>query len=462
MPFLEVDIHLRQDEGSEPQRLLHMEYSLPDGVTSVEAVEQYVHRQGFDLMRHLLAALLEAQEGLWAQRRQHRDATCRVTNEGHRRLRLKTIVGEVELRRHRQYCHTHQEWFLPFNQAQGLDMGNVYLTQGLRELATRAVLTMPYEPATTWVDGFTRSRHLLCPKEVQRLVIAQGQDVRRREKERAQQLQQAEIRQIQNRIRRQAPPPARTGVFYLAVDGIMVRRQPGSQQWLTGYAGVLFTPAKERVRKGRFRLTEKRYVSTFAGVAEFGQLLQGAARHLQWDRYAEIRWLIDGAWELVALAQNHSPGDGRMVIRLDWFHLAKKVKQRLATAYPDRTQRRVPLRMINKLLWHGQGRVAWGLVQALRPDPHSGAPGVEALEKLSLYLERNLPYLGDYAAEQQAGYMISSAQGEKACDVLIAKRQKKEQGMHWGTPGADAVAALRSLFFNGEWEAYWEPLIAAL
>ena len=462
MSFLDVDIHLRQDEGSAPQRLLHVEYPLPDGVTSVEAVEQYIHRQGFDLMRQLLGALLEAQEEFWAQRRQHRDATCRVTNEGSRRLLLKTIVGEVELRRQRQYCHTHQEWFLPFNQAQGLDMGNVYLTQGLRELATRAVLTMPYEPAAAWVDRFTRSPHLLCPKEVQRLVVAHGQEIRRREQERAQQLQYAEVRQIQTRVRRQDLPPARTGIFYIAVDGIMIRRQPGVKRWLTGYGGVLFTPAKERVRKGRFRLTEKRYVSSFEGVAEFGRLLQGAARLLHWEQYEEIRWLVDGARELKNLAQNHSPGDGRLVIRLDWFHLARKVKQRLATAYPDKQQRRKALRAVNTSLWHGQGQKAWSLVQSLRPDPQTETRGWEALEKLALYLERNLPYLGDYATEQAEGYMISSAQGEKACDTLIAKRQKKGQGMHWGTPGADAVAALRTLFFNEEWEEYWEPLIETL
>ena len=237
---------------------------------------------------------------------------------------MKTILGPVEIRRQKQYCRTHDTWFFPFNQALGLELGNVYLTRSLIKLATLAVLNLPYLPATGWIDNCTHSRDLLCAKEVQRLVVAWGKEVRRQEKERAQQLQLAEIRQIQTRVRRQDPLPARTGVFYLAVDGILVRRQPGERQWLTGYAGVLFTPAKELVRKGRFRLTEKRYVSSFNGIAEFGQLLQGAARQLQWDRYAEIRWLVDGTWDLYNLAQQHSPGDGRTVIRLDWYHCAPR------------------------------------------------------------------------------------------------------------------------------------------
>ena len=462
MSSLQVHIYLQQDSSPELQPLLQQEYPLPDEVTSIEAVEQYVHQQGFDLMRQLLASLLEARDSLWAAVRQHQDETCQVTNEGYKKLHLKTLLGPVEMRRQKQYCRTHDAWFTPFNQALGLEIGNVYLTQSLMQVATLAVLTMPYESAAVWVDNFTRSHHLLCPKEVQRLVVQHGREVRRREQERAQQLQYAEVRRIQTRVRRQEPPPARTGVFYIAVDGIMIRRQPGVKRWLTGYGGVLFTPAKERVRKGRFRLTEKRYVSSFEGIAEFGRLLQGAARLLHWEQYEEIRWLVDGARELKHLAQNHSPGDGRLVIRLDWYHLARKVKQRLATAYPDKQQRRRALRAVNTLLWHGQGEKAWRLVRSLRPDSQTETRGWEALEKLALYLERNLPYLGDYAGEQQAGYMISSAQGEKACDVLIAKRQKKGQGMHWGTPGADAVAALRTLFFNGEWEDYWKPLSAVL
>jgi hypothetical protein len=462
MSHLDIDIHLQMDHPSESRPLLHLEYPLPDAVTSIEAVEQHLHQVGFDLLRQLLVAVLEATDGLWAAARQHQGSTCRVTNEGHKGLCLKTLLGPVRIHRQKQYCHTHETWFLPFNQALGLEVGNVYLTGSLVELAARAALTMPYVPAADWVDRLTRSQDLLCPQEIHQLVVAHGQWVRQQEKERAQQLQRAEIRRIQTRVRRQDPPPARTGLLYIGADGILIREQPGQDQWLTGYAAVLFTPAKERLRKGRFRLTEKRYVTSFQGVAEFGRLVQGAARLMHWDHYAEIRWLVDGAAELITLAQTHSPGDGRLVIRLDWYHLHTKVKQRLTTVYPDRTQRRQAIRAVNTLLWHGQTREALALVSSFQPAPRPDDKGTEALEKLRAYLERNQPYLTDYAAEQAAGYMISSAQAEKACDVLIAKRQKKEQGMHWGPTGADALAALRALFFNAEWDTYWQPLTAAL
>jgi hypothetical protein len=441
MDILDLDIHLRRDPTSVAQLLLPEETALPDAFTSIEAVEQFVYRRGFEWLRQVLKALLEDKDEQWAAARQHQEPTCQVTHDGTRGLVLKTVLGEVKIDRQQQYCHTHEGRFLPFNQALGLEVGNVYLTQGLVELAALAILTHPYVPAKRWVDRMTHSRDLLCAKEVQRLVVAHGQAIRQREKEQAECLQQAEVLQIQDRMWRSPPPPARTGVLYLGVDGIMIRAQPGRHQWLTGYVGAVFTPAKERVSKGRFRLTEKHYVTSFESLEDFGLRLQGAARLLHWENYAELRWLVDGARELIHLAQTHSPRDGRLVIRLDWYHLSKKVKQRLGTAYPENPARRKAIQTVNTLLWNGKGAKALAAVAALQPDPQAGPAGPEALDRLREYLQRNLPYMAHYRAEQKVGYMISSAQGEKPCDVVVAKRMKKKQGMHWGKTGADAVAA---------------------
>jgi len=463
MSRLDIDIRWVREADPEPRSLLHLQCPFPDAVTSIEAVEQHLHRLGVELLRRLFQAFLEAQDGLWAASRKHREENCRVTNEGHRSLLLKTIMGPIKIRRQKQYCQTHDQWFVPFNHALGLDLENAYLTQGLVELATRGALNMPFIPAAVWVDYFTGSQDLLDPSEIQHLVVAHGQAVRAREKAREEQLRSAEVVRIQDRMwySDPAPVPVRSNVLYIGVDGIMIREQPGADQWLTGYAGVLFT-AKERVGKARFRLTEKRYVTSFAGIEEFGQRVQGAARLLHWEDYAEIRWLVDGAQEFLRLAETHSPRDGRAVTRLDWYHLARKVKQHLGTAFPQPEARRKAIQEINTLLWHGQSEEAWERTQALRPGAKAGLAGWEALEKLGAYLQHNRPYMGNYWAEQNAGYMISSALAEKACDVLIAKRQKKKQGMRWSATGADALAALRTLFLNEEWEDYWQLQSAVL
>ena len=53
--------------------------------------------------------------------------------------------------------------------------------------------------------------------------------------------------------------------------------------------------------------------------------------------------------------------------------------------------------------------------------------------------------------------MVASSLVEKAGDLVVAKRQKKRQGMHWSHHGSEAVSALRTLCLNGEWDQHWKP-----
>ena len=50
---------------------------------------------------------------------------------------------------------------------------------------------------------------------------------------------------------------------------------------------------------------------------------------------------------------------------------------------------------------------------------------------------------------------IGSAHAEKACDLIVAHRQKN-QGMHWSEATADALAALKTLTLNQAWDLYWQ------
>lgn len=62
----------------------------------------------------------------------------------------------------------------------------------------------------------------------------------------------------------------------------------------------------------------------------------------------------------------------------------------------------------------------------------------------------------NYHRTSKAGYLIASSLVEQAVDVVVAKRQKKHQGMHWCHRGADGICALRTVWLNGEWERYWQ------
>ena len=83
--------------------------------------------------------------------------------------------------------------------------------------------------------------------------------------------------------------------------------------------------------------------------------------------------------------------------------------------------------------------------------------GRDALVDLLGYLHNNWQGVIDYGRVRDAGYMVASSLVEKAGDLVVAKRQKKRQGMHWGHDGSEAVSALRTLWLNDEWEEYWKP-----
>ncbi|WP_283250057.1 hypothetical protein [Acaryochloris marina] len=42
---------------------------------------------------------------------------------------------------------------------------------------------------------------------------------------------------------------------------------------------------------------------------------------------------------------------------------------------------------------------------------------------------------------------MGSAHAEKACDLIVAKRQKN-RGMHWSEATADALAAMKTVMLN--------------
>ena len=83
--------------------------------------------------------------------------------------------------------------------------------------------------------------------------------------------------------------------------------------------------------------------------------------------------------------------------------------------------------------------------------------GRDALADLLGYLDNNWEGVIDYGRWRDAGHMVASSLVEKAGDLVVAKRQKKRQGMHWGRDGSEAVSALRTLWLNDDWEEYWKP-----
>ena len=74
------------------------------------------------------------------------------------------------------------------------------------------------------------------------------------------------------------------------------------------------------------------------------------------------------------------------------------------------------------------------------------------LKKVITYLENNRDYM-KYHAYLKAGYPIGSGVVEGACRHAIKDRMELS-GMRWEAEGAQAVLSLRTIYINGDWNAF--------
>lgn len=133
-------------------------------------------------------------------------------------------------------------------------------------------------------------------------------------------------------------------------------------------------------------------------------------------------------------------------IILDWYHLKKKCKEQLSMALKGHEIRNDVLKQVLALLWLGNVDVS---IQYLRNLDKSKVRNAERIEKLIGYFNRNRDHIPCYALRKKLGLRISSNQGEKANDLVVAERQK-HNGMSWSKPGSSGLANIRTLFLNQE------------
>lgn len=104
------------------------------------------------------------------------------------------------------------------------------------------------------------------------------------------------------------------------------------------------------------------------------------------------------------------------------------------------------LQKLLQFLWLGKAELA---VEYLIKLDNSKIKNKMHIEKLIACLDRNFSYIPCYALRKQLGLRVSSNRGEKANDLVVAKRQK-HNGMSWSKSGSSGLANVTALFLNKE------------
>ena len=234
---------------------------------------------------------------------------------------------------------------------------------------------------------------------------------------------------------RKLGPEIQTGQILAATDDVLVRK-PEPSQWLSLRVAKVSTQQGYRYFSGRGNaLLEQLYwmLLVCGGVCGWLTLLGDGARWIR--NFFEQRL---AGWE-------------RKEHLLDWYHLCHKCSDFVGRICSTREQKQKLRRGLNASLWRGQVDEAIQQLEACR----SQAKNIAALDELIGYLEARTPYIVNYQQRWLHQKYIGSAHAEKACDLIVARRQKNH-GMHWSAATADALAALKTLTLNQAWDLYWQ------
>lgn len=419
---------------------LTLKVEVAEGFTSFHELETVVDELGQQLKRQLFETLTDKVECT--------PTVCPhcyesdLVRRGQRMRQLRTLFGCVSLPNTRYWCSKCQRYCAQLDYLAGQ-----LISEALREVAIHCGMSWSFGAAARMIHKLTGVS--LSPKEIQLLTEEEGHRFSEAEAKHAQQTLNQHLEQsgVYDRVDdlledRQGVQPTQQQKLYIQLDGVFVHGHACQEsQSLEGKVGVIFTDEIE-VRGQRKRLLDKEYRVSFSGSEALAQKVFA---------YALEKGLLDR--EVIVL------GDGaswignvwlkyfrRAKYILDWWHLKEQVWRQLAEAMTDPARRKQLGRQWVAQLW--QGKVA-PVLASIRQQ--TGNP----LRRLERFLKRNRNALINYQAYQQNGYYISSSMVEKAADLVVGRRQK-HQGMSWARYGAEAVAALRTVFLSGKWDLYWQ------
>ena len=461
---IQITIDLTDDEYTEKAEEIQVqiEESLPDGLKDLDQWEADVRKMGFQTMREVYRRGIELYERKLLSEYTHKGKQCQTQNRGKRSLTLATIFGKVKFPRQRVYCKTCKQWVIPLNEALGLHEEDKERTSmALQQLSSLYAANQPYRQAEAAVKDITQDTEAISHQQIKLVVDQEGDGLRQYEEQKRKDISYDVIREIVDEVRMGQPrSPTRSGQFYMCLDGILVRSHKGKGHWHEGKVGFLCTDERESVgKKGRLRIPNKRYISSYENSAVFGSRVYAEAVKMGMRDYVEVILLGDGARWIRAVRIQCFPF---AIYVLDWYHLHRKVCRAFRYMFPkDRTLRRKLRRPITTQLWKGQKEEALKSLkelyaQLLSEGKQDLLDKREGMKELIEYIQNNWEGVVNYDQMQKDGYLIASTLVESAANLVVAKRQKKKQGMHWSRSGADSLCALRTLWLNGDWERYWK------
>jgi hypothetical protein len=366
------------------------------------------------------------------------------------------------------------------------------ITRNLQEWACLFPLDLPFATVDRLLGWQTQCDEMICASEVRRLVREHGQVIRQAEAAEVVELMKREdLSDLKAQLvpaRQARRPAAWPEELTAAVEKALETEDPEPPEGVRvcDWERVLATRHEEcadiarlrrlgpEVQPGQIvaatddvevRRPERKgklYIRTARVATREGFRYLSGCGDAVLDQLYLLLLLCGGTHGLLTLL-----GDGARWIRtffterltvfihrelvLDWYHLLKKCYTLTSMICRGRKAKAVLMGRLIPHLWRGKVTEATDILQAYRPECRNE----EKLDELIDYLTAREPYIVNYKERRAQRIYIGSGHAEKACDLIVSRRQK-HKGMHWSEETADGLAALKTLVLNNGWDLYWQ------
>jgi len=339
---------------------------------------------------------------------------------------IRTMSGELSLRRHYHYCERCQQGFYPLDIELGLPEEGELSPKMTARVLDFAVTSVYAEAAARWSVHHSGST---ISENVARLVV-----------ERAGSLLEGLDHQDRQATIRSAPEHA-PSMLVVQTDGSMLSMRE-LDQWKEVKLGVIYSEDHHvpgsRDRRGI--ITEARYVTSMLGIDDFRLELDAALTTERALEAKRIAWIGDGAPWNWTLCNELCPNAIQV---LDFMHMAQHAadcgKAVLGEQSPwlgiwtNSIVRRVETGAIDHLLAD-----LTDIRDSLQPD------ATKAVDNLIRYYQTNAARM-NYPLYRTLGLPIGSGAVESAPRHVLQNRMKLA-GQHWSLHNAHRMAMLRSAY----------------
>ena len=379
---------------------------------------------------------------------------CNTKLENRKRQRqIATMVSDVNFTRYMSHCPKCKKTEYPLDRNLGLHPRQRMSSQ-VEELSALCGASWSYEKSEYLLKKILH-RYCVSHNTIHELTNCIGEEASKEtEGNKIKELESDKLSQgdyFEN-MELVAQPQVR---IYADMDGVMINSRDNLRR-MEGKVAMVWSE-RELSKKDTYAITDKRYMGSFtdSGVLSWeivSELYKRSGGNLDC-----IECLIrgDGAPWIRGFREEHMP-KGRYI--LDYYHLCKKVKERLWMVYKDKERRKSSIQAIMNHLDAGEVDKALEFIGNIRKRIRNELK-LKALDRLSGYIERNREGIW-YKEAKEEGISIGSGTADKAGDILICRRMKL-RGMRWCRLGADSVLNIRILVANNEWDQFWSNHKAA-